>query len=163
MPDDPYRVEEDESNRSQLGYVSSFFCDLSGHFTEPQTREKQLYILELDGPIKSIFAGLNGRRVIKVGLSSRPEDRLEAFRKAFPASKLQWKLIHSTQLNGHDPYPSPEIAEAGEMWMKRYLGANPTAHLGGEFYMASSESVEVAWNTGRKKALAAQNEYRGCF
>jgi len=159
MPSNPYKVEEDETKRSQLGWVPSVHCDLSGHFTEPQDPNKQLYILELEGPVGGIFHGLGDRRVIKVGLSSRPEDRLEAFRKAFPASKLQWKLLHSTELDQHTSYPSPEIAEAGEMSMKRFLGASPTAHLGGEFYMATSNDIEVAWNTGRKRALAAQKEF----
>ena len=159
MPTRPYRVAADDRKRSQLGWVPSVFCNLSGHFSEPQDPEKHLYILELEGPTEAIFAGLMGRRIIKVGLSSKPRDRLEAFRRAFPKSKLHWTIRHSTESEGFEPYASPEIAEAGGMAMKRFLGASPTAHLGGEFYMASDSDIEVAWNTGRKKALEAQTEY----
>lgn len=43
--------------------------------------------------------------------------------------------------------------------MKRFLGASPKNHLGGEFYIASTENIEIAWLTGRKKAEAAQSEF----
>jgi len=129
MPENPYEAETDTPNRSSLGWVPPGQYDLAGHFTEPQSPYKELYMLELTGPLDAVFGPMNGRRIIKVGLSTQPEDRLE------------------------------EIAEAGETAMKRFLGANPNNHLGGEFYIATSENIGIAWLTGRKKAEQAQNEF----
>ena len=159
MPKKPYRAETDDYTRSSLGWVQPGQYDLAGHFTEPQSPYKELYMLELTGPLDAVFGPMNGRRIIKVGLSTQPEDRLEAFNKAFPQSKLKWSLLHATSLDENDAYPHPKIAEAGETAMKRFLGASPKNHLGGEFYIASTENIEIAWLTGRKKAEEAQTEF----
>jgi len=159
MPDNPYRAESDNKTRSSLGWVLPGQYDLAGHFAEPQSPYKELYMLELHGPLDAVFGPMNGRRIIKVGLSTQPEDRLEAFNKTFPKSKLKWSLIRATSLDENDAYSHPKIAEAGETAMKRFLGANPSNHLGGEFYVATSENIEIAWLTGRKQAEQAQIEF----
>lgn len=58
----------------------------------------------------------------------------------------------STRLDGDKVYPNFESALAGEESIKNYLGAHGK-WLGGEFYAATEDIFEKAWQAGRETAL----------
>jgi hypothetical protein len=88
---------------------------------------------------------------VKVGFSVSPLSRLEAHRKALPKGAFEWQLLHSTYSEGANPYPSSKHALAGEAAMKDCLNT-PGKSLGGEFFLASKESIIQAWHSGKDAA-----------
>jgi hypothetical protein len=146
-------VPEDHRHKVKAGPVNR-----SGYYVEgePIDTEKELYALALHGNA-SHFLGKDARDflILKIGLSLSPKTRLEMFRKTLPRGAFSWELYCSTRNDGHARYPSFESAEAGENAMKDYLGTlNPESWLGGEFYLATKPQIKMAWEIGRKAALA---------
>ena len=126
---------------------------------EPRSLEKELYILKLNGDVDA-FLGRNGhgQSIYKIGLSISPETRKATLNSAIPNGQFYWSVERTTSRDGDPRYPNHEIAEAGEMAMKEYLGGIKNAHLGGEFYLASEKAIKAAWKLGKSKALAMQEE-----
>ena len=120
---------------------------------EPPDTEKELYALILKGDT-SAFLGepAADRHIFKIGLSLSPKTRLDVFNRSLPKGAYSWLLHRSTRLDGDDPYPTFEAAEAGENAMKDCLGADGQ-WLGAEFYAASNSAFERAWASSRKVAL----------
>lgn len=126
---------------------------------EPLDTEKELYALALEGDTDTFLGEpAGGRRIFKIGLSISPQSRLAALQKALPNGTYRWTIHRSTRKDRHDPYPCFEAAEAGETAMKQMLAQQVLTHntkwLGGEFYAATDENLESAWEAGRKHALA---------
>lgn len=163
VPDNPYIPSLGNIQSEAKGWVSGGTYDLSGSFREPQQPEKQLYILQLEGKLQNLFEEkkIGSQKVIKVGLSHDPANRLKAFNKSLPNCSFKWSILRSTNLDGHPHYSHPLIAEAGELAMKQYLGRDLKKYLGGEFYLASDTDIDLAWNTGRKVSLAAEKDMQG--
>ena len=119
---------------------------------EPEDAPKELYVLVLEGDMEAfIEGGANGRHVYKVGQSMSAEIRLAFFQCAMPYGRFKWQLLRSTRLDGHDFYPGYDIAVAGENAMKKVL-AEKAEWLGGEFYAATIEQLNEAWEAGREEA-----------
>jgi hypothetical protein len=124
---------------------------------EPIDTPKELYSLILKGET-SVFLGdaASQFQLYKIGLSMSPQTRLSAFQEALPRTlpegRIGWSLHRSTRRDGHEPYPNFDAALVGEEAMKDYLGAHGT-WLGGEFYAATKENFEKAWEIGRATAL----------
>ena len=126
---------------------------------EPRSLEKELYILKLNGDVDA-FLGRNGhgQSIYKIGLSISPETRKATLNSAIPNGQFYWSVERTTLRDGDPRYPNHEIAEAGEMAMKEYLGGIKNAHLGGEFYLASEKAIKAAWELGKSKASAMKEE-----
>ena len=71
-----------------------------------------------------------------------------------PRGTFQWKVERTTTSSGRTCYPSHAIAVQGENAMKSHLAAH-AEWLGGEFYLASEEDIETAWQLG---CLAAEKD-----
>ncbi|WP_417308038.1 hypothetical protein [Devosia sp.] len=109
---------------------------------------RELYILRMDGDLDAYLGNpASGRKIIKVGLSASPDLRRQSFQKAMPRGAFNWVVERTTQSRGLSPYPSHSVAVQGEYAMKRYL-ATHADWLGGEFYLASEEMIEAAWQAG---------------
>lgn len=148
------------------GYVrGGTFRRASYEVGEPKNTEKELYILKLSGNVDAYlgYSG-GGKSIFKVGLSLSPVTRLNALNSALPAGDYVWKPYKRTKKDKHEPYSSFEVAEEGEMAIKKFLGENPGSpdfHLGGEFYLASKKEIESAWKLGREIALKAESNQHG--
>ena len=113
---------------------------------------KHLYVLKLHGPLDSIFdEPLEGQSVVKVGFSRSPMTRCEHFNKALPTCLLRWQILHSTHDEGDDPLPDSTAARCGEDVMKLILDQEGKS-LGGEFFLATAEQIEGAWNRAKLAA-----------
>ena len=144
------RVETATSNMVRSGPANRSGYMVSG---EPVDTEKELYALVLNGDTSAFLGEAAGeRRIFKIGLSMSPKTRLETFRKSMPKGAFEWAIFRSTRADRDAPYPCFESAEAGEMAMKKYLGAH-SDWLGGEFYAATNAQLEAAWKEGRECAL----------
>lgn len=142
-------------SNNMKNYVRGGAARLKGYDVgEPKHTEKELYILQLCGD-ETAFLGedVQGKKIIKVGLSISPQTRREAFQKALPKGAYSWDVIRTTLKDGDDHYPNFATAEAGEMAMKKHLGLAEGAWLGGEFYLADDEEISRAWRIGRDAAL----------
>lgn len=146
-------------NKVRAGPVNRFGFWIDG---EPADTEKELYALKLEGNKSSFLSGeATGLNIYKVGLSISPVNRLSCYRKSLPRTlpdgNITWDLHRSTRLDTDQAYPSFEAALAGEEAMKDYLGNNGT-WLGGEFYAATEEVFEDAWEQGRNAASNYKNQ-----
>jgi hypothetical protein len=113
-----------------------------------QFMPRELYILRLDGDTDAYLGWpAKGRVIIKIGLAASPDMRRQSLQKAMPRGTFEWKIERTTSLRGMAPYASFAIAVKGEDAMKRYL-AQHADWLDGEFYLASREDVEAAWQAG---------------
>lgn len=148
-------VSTDQSPRvARSGYVRGGPGRRVGYDVgEPQETEKELYVLKLSGD-PEIYLGraCEEQSIYKVGLSLSPKTRVKAFNNAMPKGAFKWELFKSTFQDDGCRYSTFEIAEKGEMAMKRSLGQNQDNHLGGEFYLASDSEIEEAWKEGRATA-----------
>jgi len=125
---------------------------------------KNLYILELLGGSEEFLGrtpeDINGRKIIKVGLSHTPEVRCDAYNASLPDGRFRWELIRSTSRDGDDRYKNHDIAVEGEQAMKDYfmLPSNTAQSLDREFFLAKQGTIDEAWNAGRRAAIRkAQN------
>ncbi|WP_422362516.1 hypothetical protein [Pyruvatibacter mobilis] len=148
---DPYVIQPPKRRQGQ---VQAGPANRSGYAVdgEPEDAPKELYVLELEGDMEAfIEGGANGRCVYKVGQSMSAEIRLAFFQRAMPYGRFKWQLLRSTRLDGHDLYPGYDIAVAGENAIKKVL-AEKAEWLGGEFYAATIEQLNEAWEAGREEA-----------
>lgn len=109
---------------------------------------RQLYVLRLDGDI-DVYLGKSagGRRIVKIGLSIRPESRRTALQKSMPLGAFRWRVERPVAGDASLYSYAFAAAVAGEYAMKKHL-ATCAEHLGGEFYLASDEQIEAAWRLG---------------
>ncbi|MGJ8564023.1 MAG: hypothetical protein ACSHXY_10765 [Alphaproteobacteria bacterium] len=139
---------------------------------EPRQTQKELYILELkseqDAHVEKYMGHKVGReRIFKVGLSMSPQSRCDTLNNALPNGAYYWEVIRTTLLDNHERYSNFDVAKAGEDAMKSHLAqkhrdnTDSTKHLGGEFYLVETASIEEAWNIGRETALKAERENNG--
>ena len=120
-----------------------------------QSLPRQLYILRLHGDLDTYLGRPVGKAfIIKIGLSASPDLRRQSFQKAMPRGTFQWKVERTTTSVGLSPYPTHDIAVRGEDAMKRYLATN-AEWLGGEFYLASREDIDGAWEEGCRASAEA--------
>jgi|GEM_PF-7052711 len=140
-------------------YVNDGGGNLSGYFAEPENPNKHIYILKLNGPLDSVFdINVEGKSVIKVGLSHSPKKRRDAFNKSLPKCKLNWTVLKATYIDGLSSFPNRQIAAEGEMAMKLYL-ADHAKYLGGEFYCVDHSLIDEVWTQGKAAAQAALKNY----
>lgn len=119
-----------------------------------QNLPRDLYILRLNGDIGAYLGRPNETRaIIKIGLSSSPDMRRQAFQKAMPLGAYRWVVDRTLRSCGLALCPSHGVAVQGEYAMKRHLAAH-AEWLGGEFYLAHEDDIEAAWQRG----CAAVNE-----
>lgn len=142
------------------GYVRGGAGRRSGYVVgEPKETEKELYVLKLSGdPSSYLGYDAAGRSIFKVGLSLSPETRRSALNAAMPSGTFKWSVVRTTRKDGHSRYSCFEVAEAGEMAMKKRLGKDIKRHLGGEFYLASEAEIEEAWAIGREGAMRREGK-----
>lgn len=113
---------------------------------------RELYVLKLDGDTDAYLGdAASGRFIVKVGLAASPELRRQAFQKAMPRGAYTWQVYRTTRGVGMKEFPNHAIAVIGEDAMKRHLAANAD-WLGGEFYLASEDVIETAWQKGCEAA-----------
>lgn len=109
---------------------------------------RQIYILKLVGNAGNFVGYETGNQSIyKIGMSASPESRRQSFQKALPHGAYQWKTLRSNSNCGLTAFPNYHIAKAGEDAMKLHLSKN-AKWLGGEFYLASDEVIDRAWEIG---------------
>jgi hypothetical protein len=147
----PDFIVPDAGRESQKTGVRGGTVNRSGYTVpgEPADTPKELYVLRLEGDV-SAFLPDNApadTQIFKIGLSMSPSSRMATFNAALPGDRFQWVIHRTTREDGHDPYPSFEAALAGEDEMKRVLGA-PGGWMGGEFYAATPDLLERAWERG---------------
>lgn len=112
---------------------------------------KENYILQLCGDTNAFLGrSAGGRKIVKVGMSVSPISRMDAFNAALPSGAFSWSVLHSNTLDGRSPYPSSRLGLVGEDAMKAIMAAQGE-WLGGEFYLASEETIGAAWAAGIKK------------
>lgn len=125
---------------SRAGPVSQ-----SGYWVSEAEGPKHLYILQLEGNADAFLGySAGGRRIVKVGFSHDPDIRCLAHNKALPKCAFSWRVDLSTSIEGREPFPTSEHAKAGEQAMKDLLQSDGKS-LGGEFFLASSQSLARAW------------------
>lgn len=153
-------VPEPVTGDAHKGYVRGGAGRHSGYVVgEPKETEKELYVLKLSGdPSSYLGYDAGGRSIFKVGLSLSPETRRSALNAAMPSGAFEWSVHRTTLKDGHARYSSFEVAEAGEMIMKKRLGKDVEKHLGGEFYLANDAEIEDAWRIGRESAMKREGK-----
>ncbi len=124
----------------------------TGYLVREAEGPKHLYILRLQGH-EDHFLGYqaDGGQIVKVGFSSSPSTRCDAYSRALPAGAFEWKIEHSTFEEGRNPYPSSRHALAGERVMKNWLDGHGKS-LGGEFFLAGRGAIEHAWGAAKEAA-----------
>lgn len=116
--------------------------------------KRQLYILRLAGEMDAFLGrAVDGRCVYKIGLSASPDLRRQSLQSALPECAFHWTIYRTTFDERIVDGFSFDAAVAGEDEMKRYLSTSAD-WLGGEFYLASEDDIEVAWERG---CTAARN------
>ena len=127
--------------------------------SEPKNTEKELYVLQLMGNASAFLGKSAGTKgIYKVGLSMSPKTRKSSLNSAFPRvldgtnTAYHWEINRTTVGSAFIKFPDFKSAETQEMVMKKYLGvSNPNAeYLGGEFYLAEPEEVDIAWQKAHK-------------
>ena len=126
----------------------------SGYMVREAEGPKHLYMLRLHGDADK-FLGYesSGRSIVKIGFSASPKTRCDAHNKALPACAFKWEVDKSTDADERSPFPSSGHALAGEEEMKQIL-SDEGKSLGGEFFLAETQSVDRAW---RAAIVAAEN------
>ena len=113
---------------------------------------KSLYQLKLDGDMSAFLGEDAGDDiVVKVGMSGSPPTRCEDHNRALPNGAFRWCLLRSNETAGEPHFPNSRIAIEGENGMKKLLAQN-CKWLGGEFFRASSDLVDEAWEVGMRDA-----------
>ncbi len=97
---------------------------------------------------------VEGQSIYKIGLSVSPETRRQAFQKSMPRGAFCWEIVRTSKRSGLKGFSSFEAAVAGEDTIKKHL-AYCSEWLGGEFYLATEEQINEAWEKGNK----ITNEY----
>jgi hypothetical protein len=123
--------------------------------TKESEGPKHLYVLTLEGDTDAFLgAPAGGARIVKAGFSRSPETRCRDFNCALPREcAFRWTVFRSGPLSGFDAHPSSDHAKAGEKAMQMVLGRKPAGRsLGGEFFLATSDLIEEAWNAGNLAA-----------
>lgn len=114
---------------------------------------KHLYILRLRGELENYLgrtkADLDDKMIVKVGFSKSPMTRRDQIQAAYPAGTYKWEVLYPTEIPSDAPYPSAEVAIAGEDAMKARLTKEGAETLGREFYLADSGLVIRTWNVGK--------------
>ncbi|WP_129218890.1 GIY-YIG nuclease family protein [Lichenibacterium ramalinae] len=107
---------------------------------------KSLYLLRLFGD-ESAYLGapVEGRWIIKVGISASPSSRCLALNSALPAGSYCWKVVRSNQSVGLPLFPRSADAIRAETQVKNYLHSHEKS-LGGEFFLAHPRSIYTAWD-----------------
>jgi len=124
----------------------------SSHTVREAEGPKHLYILELEGDADAYLGWPSGaQKIVKVGFSKSPDTRCEDHNRAFPAGAYRWYVLKSTFLDMREPFPSSKHAIAGEQEMKDLL-KNTGKSLGGEFFLADTAAIELAWQVAIKAA-----------
>jgi hypothetical protein len=123
-----------------------------------QSREsegpKHLYVLRLEGDEGHILGGpANGDIVVKVGFSRSPQTRCDDHNRTLPVCAFRWRVLHSTAWMGREPFDCSDRAKAGEQSMIQTLSRTGQS-LGGEFFRASQQEIEAAFQVGIKTAEA---------
>lgn len=121
-----------------------------------QTREsegpKHLYVLRLTGNEAHLLGEpVDNEIVVKVGFSRSPSTRCYDHNRTLPQCAFKWEILHSTFYEGRDAYDCSDQAIAGENALKKALDSYGLS-LGGEFFRASPEHVEVAWKAAKRAA-----------
>lgn len=113
-----------------------------------QTLPRDLYILRLKGDVAAYLGRQEEfRSIIKVGLSASPDLRRQALQKAMPRGSFRWTVDRTLKTSGLPLCADHALAVRGEDAMKRHLAAHAD-WLGGEFYLANEDDIEIAWRLG---------------
>lgn len=113
---------------------------------------KSLYILVMDGDTCAFLGrDVGGQKIIKVGVSKSPLGRCDDHNRALPRGAFSWRVFRSNEHVGAEPFPKSRAAIEGETEMKRVLVAHGQS-LGGEFFLADEQAIEMAWDSGMNKA-----------
>ena len=135
---------QDEAPRGMVraGPASSDGYEVPGG---SQAIPRELYILRLSGDVGA-YVGRPGERrsIIKVGLSASPDLRRQNIQKTMPRGAFVWAVDRTLRSCGLAPCPNHKVAVKGEDAMKRHL-AEHADWLGGEFYLANENDIEIAW------------------
>ncbi len=109
---------------------------------------RELYILRLVGDVAAYLGrpAVN-QAIIKIGLSASPDLRRQNIQKAMPRGAFSWKVDRSARSCGLPLCANHSVAVKGGDAMKRHLAAN-AEWLGGEFYLATENDIETAWQSG---------------
>lgn len=126
----------------------------TGYMVREAEGPKHLYVLRLEGDADALLGyDATGQLVVKVGFSCSPETRRAAHNKTLPACAFEWRMHHSSYVDGLEAFPSSGHALAGEQAMKDLLSKSGRS-LGGEFFLASGQAVQQAWD---RALIAAKN------
>ena len=68
-----------------------------------------------------------------------------------PQGAFSWKIDRTNKTCGLRSYPNHEVAVRGENAMKKHLAAHAD-WLGGEFYLATEDDIDAAWEAGCRAA-----------
>lgn len=121
---------------------------------------RHLYILKLEGDIAAWLgrtpAEVDGRWIIKVGLSKSPMSRRDQIQGSWPRGVFQWSVFRPKDPMEPAPYANGAVALKGEDAMKARLVNEGAEWLGGEYYLTEEWLVSSAWTAGRVEAEAAQ-------
>lgn len=146
--------EASEEEQAILGMVRAGPNAVQPFLVSPNTATLgwQLYVLRLDGKTDAFLdRPSDGRSIFKIGLSRTPDTRRRDLQKAMPLGAFRWR---SEQMADRPPIGSKysfDAAVAGETAMKLFLAQN-AEWLGGEFYLATKEQIEEAWQLGNSAA-----------
>ncbi len=130
---------------SKAGPVSQ-----SPHVTREAEGPKHLYVLKLAGDVDGFLGrSVYGRAIIKAGFSKSPQTRCDDHNRALPRGAYRWEVFRSGAAARMAPYPTSDHAKAGERMMQEILCRPPHGEsLGGEFFLASTDLIEEAWDQG---------------
>ncbi len=120
----------------------------SPHMVCEAEGRKHLYILNLKGDADAFLCEpAHGRLIVKVGFSASPNYRCRYFNHTLPKGAFRWTIHKSTFAEDRAPFPCSGHALEGEKAMKDLLEKSGKS-LGGEFFLAGSDEIEVAWRRG---------------
>jgi hypothetical protein len=107
---------------------------------------RDLYVLKLEGNTDAYLGrSAEGRAIYKIGLSASPDMRRQSFQKSMPRGAFQWATVRTSSGSGFSAFYSFDAAVAGENTIKQKL-AKCAEWLGGEFYLAKEDDIEIAWH-----------------
>lgn len=135
---------------SRAGPVSQ-----SAYITQEAESPKHLYILKLMGDADAFMGKkTDGKYIIKAGFSKDPNERCKQFNSAIPyrSCAYHWDVLYSGEKSCFKPYAHSNDAKLAEKIMHNILYTHSEGEsLGGEFFLASPELIEQAWQGGNKK------------
>lgn len=116
--------------------------------------ERLLYVLKLAGDTSAYLGrASDGRAIFKIGISVSPDTRRQQLQKVMPKGAFQWQVSRTSANADSLGQFGFEAAVAGEYAMKQHL-AEHAEHLNGEFYLATTEQIDAAWERGLATAQA---------